>query len=81
MNSCYGKTIERPIEKDFKYINDQETLDNYWINLINNYNICFEDVELQNNIHAVHIQRPIDKHFNFTLLGIHVLLMCILKCF
>lgn len=72
MNSCYGKTIERPIEKDFKYINDQDTLDNYWIK---NYNKIVEDIELQNNMHAVRILRPIDKHFNFSLLGIHVLSM------
>lgn len=47
-------------------------MDNYWIK---NYNKIVEDVELQNNIHAVHIQRPIDKHFNFSLFAIHVLSM------
>ena len=73
MNSCYGKTIERPIEKDYKYIKSGEELDKFWMK---NYNKIIEDIELSNsNIHAIKIQKPIDKHFNFSMLGILVLSM------
>ena len=75
MNSCYGKTIERPIEKDFKYLKEGEELDRFWRK---NYNKIVEDVKLNNSeksIHAVKTLSPIDKHFNFTLLGCQVLSM------
>ena len=73
MNSCYGKTIERPIEKDYKYFENEEDLNKYWIK---NYYKIVEDIEIaDSNIHAVKTLRPIDKHFNFSLLGIQVLSM------
>ena len=73
MNSCYGKTIQKPIEKDYKYINEGEDLDKFWVK---NYNKIIEDISLSNsNIHAVKCLKPIDKHFNFSLLGIQVLSM------
>ena len=77
MNSCYGKTIERPVEKDYKYINEGEKFDNYWQK---NYDKIVDDIKLyssetSNIIHAIKTMRPIDKHFNFSLLGIQVLSM------
>ena len=30
MNSCYGKTIERPHEKDLKYFQDEDDLEKFW---------------------------------------------------
>lgn len=73
MNSCYGKTIERPVDKDYKYLHEGDELDNYWYK---NYNKIVEDVKLDNSeIHAVKTLKPIDKHFNFSLLGIQVLSM------
>ncbi len=73
MNSCYGKTIERPIEKDHKYFDNEEDLNKYWIK---NYYKIVEDIEIaDSNIHAVKTLKPIDKHFNFSLLGIQVLSM------
>ena len=73
MNSCYGKTIERPIDKDYKYFTNEKDLYNYWCK---NYNKIVEDIQIANsNIHAVKTLRPIDKHFNFSLLGIQVLSM------
>ncbi|KAK8871708.1 hypothetical protein M9Y10_007448 [Tritrichomonas musculus] len=72
MNSCYGKTIERPHDKDYKYIHNRD-LDKY---VMKNYYKIIEDVELENSdMHAVKVMTPIDKHFNFSLLGIQVLSM------
>ena len=73
MNSCYGKTIERPVEKDYKYINEGDKLNNFWCK---NYDKIIEDIKLSNSdIHAIKTMKPIDKHFNFSLLGIQVLSM------
>ena len=73
MNSCYGKTIERPVDKDYKYIHAGDELDKYWLK---NYNKIIEDIEIDgSDIHAIKTIRPIDKHFNFSLLGIQVLSM------
>ena len=78
MNSCYGKTIEKPVDKDYKYIYGGEDLYKYWCK---NHEKIIEDTELslcnQNNqrLHAIKTIRPIDKHFNFILLGIQVLSM------
>ena len=73
MNSCYGKTIERPVEKDYKYYSEGEELDNFWCK---NYDKVVEDVKINSSsIHAIKTMKPIDKHFNFSLLGIQVLSM------
>ncbi len=73
MNSCYGKTIEKPVDKDWKYFDNEEDLNKY---TIKNYYKIIEDIQLgDSNIHAVHVKKPIDKHFNFSLLGIQVLSM------
>ena len=77
MNSCYGKTIERPHEKDLKYFQDDQTLERFWMK---NYNKIVEDIELSHSpfskaIHQIKTLKPIDKHFNFSLMGIQVLSM------
>ena len=75
MNSCYGKTIERPIEKDYRYFREGEDLNRYWKK---NYNKIVDDIKIEGKngpIHAVRTLKPIDKHFNFSLLGIQVLSM------
>ncbi len=73
MNSCYGKTIEKPVDKDYKYFHEGDELDKYWLK---NYNKIVDDVKLANSdIHAIRTLKPIDKHFNFSLLGIQVLSM------
>ena len=43
MNSCYGKTIERPVEKDYKYFHEGEELNKYWTK---NYYKIVDDVQL-----------------------------------
>ena len=67
-----GKTIEKPVDKDYKYIYDGEQLYKYWCK---NHEKIIEDTELEqcndNNqkLHAIKTMKPIDKHFNFILLG------------
>lgn len=83
MNSCYGKTIEKPVDKDIKYVADVIVTDKKGLqhNLYNEYyyrkyNYIKEDIKLDDsNIHAIKTIKPIDDHFNFSLLGIQVLSM------
>ena len=84
MNSCYGKTIEKPVMKDWKYIKDEITFNKRLLKktnklddfLNNHYNTIDEHIQIKDsNIHAFHCFAPIDKHFNFSLLGIQVLSM------
>ena len=84
MNSCYGKTIEKPVMKEWKYVKDEVKFDNKKKTLINplidfynnHYNSIVEDVKLDDSdIHAIRCYSPIDKCFNFSLLGIQVLSM------
>ena len=73
MNSCYGKTIEKPVEKDIKYIKGDQETDRY---IVKNYNKIVEIVDLMDSdIHGIKEIVPIDNHFNFSLLGIQVLSM------
>ena len=72
MNSCYGKTIERPVEKDYKYFDSKESYEKYFAK---NYYKIAESFMIGDHIHAVRTVKPIDKHFNFSLLGIQVLSM------
>ena len=72
MNSCYGKTIQKPIKSDHKYIK-QNDLDNY---VIKHYSEIKEIIQLDDSkLNSVKVVKPIDKYFNFSLLGIHVLSM------
>lgn len=73
MNSCYGKTIQKAIDKDMKYIPDGDEYEKYYLK---NYNKIVEDTIIDgSNIHAIKTRKSIDTHFCFSLLGIHVLSM------
>lgn len=74
MNSIYGKTILKPIDTKLKYYRagEKKLTDllrkksgeiNYMVNIDNS------------NIIAVKMDKPINKHFNFSLFGIHILAM------
>jgi len=65
MNSCYGKTIQKAINADIKYIEKGEKLDNYW----------HKTVVDGSKIHSIKVRKSVDNHFCFSLLGIHVLSM------
>ena len=83
MNSCYGKTIEKPVDKDVRYVSDvvvndksglpHNRYEEFWYR---KYNYIVEDIQLNDSkIHAIKTIKPIDTHFNFSLLGIQVLSM------
>ena len=73
MNSCYGKTIEKPVDKELIYIKGEEQINKY---VQRNYNSITEIVRIEDSdISAIKQIVPIDKHFNFSLLGIQVLSM------
>ena len=73
MNSCYGKTIEKPVEKDIVYIQGGEKVDKF---VAKNYNKIIEIIDIRNSdIYGIKEIVPIDHHFNFSLLGVQVLSM------
>lgn len=73
MNSCYGKTIQRPVNKKLVYKREGDELDRYWTK---NYNKIIDDIQIDGSrIHVLEVNTQIDDHFNYTLLGIHVLAM------
>ena len=72
MNSCYGKTIQKPVKYEHKYIKESD-LSKYWYK---NYYKIIECSKLANsNIYDVKIIKQINDQFNFTLLGVQVLSM------
>ncbi|MBQ8206642.1 MAG: hypothetical protein IJZ77_04190 [Bacilli bacterium] len=72
MNSCYGKTIQKPVKYEHRYIKE-EKLSKYWYK---NYYKIIECSKLANsNIYDVKIIKQINDQFNFTLLGVQVLSM------
>ena len=73
MNSCYGKTIEKPVEKELVYVRGEENIKKF---IKKNYNSITEIVPIKDSeISAIKQVVPIDQHFNFSLLGIQVLSM------
>ena len=79
MNSCYGKCIEKPVMKDAVYVRDEivkkkrETFNPYIRFITKHYNEIVEDVKIGNIIHEIKRLKPVNNHFNNSLLGIHIL--------
>ena len=87
MNSSYGKTIQKPIDSDLKFLSKHlrtykseklkgqprvSELEAYWIK---NYNKIIEEISINDDVSVVKVRKQIDDHFNFSLLGIQVLNM------
>jgi hypothetical protein len=73
MNSCYGKSIQKPIDRDYKFKTEDRDYEEY---ICRNYYHILEDNSIEGSpIHMVKVLKPIDKWFNFTLMGCHVLSM------
>jgi hypothetical protein len=73
MNSAYGKSIQRAIEHDEKYKIEGAGYENF---VVRNYYNIVEDVQIKGSkIHSIKVVKPVDKYFNFTLFGVHVLSM------
>ena len=81
MNSCYGKCIEKPVMKQAVYVKDEEvknkmeTYNRYRRYLEKHYDEIVEDIEVGSNVHQIKRLRPVDNHFNNSLLGIQILSM------
>ena len=72
MNSCYGKTIQKPVKYDRVFKKTAE-LERYWHK---NYNRIVESVQLEDSdIHMIKVHKQIDNQFNLSLLGVHILAM------
>lgn len=73
MNSAYGKTILKPIEKDIKIVTGK---DNKKKEIIYNYNSIIEVHKIKNcKKYVVHKLKPINNHFNNVHCGVSVLSM------
>jgi len=79
MNSSYGKTIQKPIETDLKFVSKWKKSENepseYERYIQKNYNKIIEIIEVNDDIAIIKVKKQIDKHFNFSLLGVQVLSM------
>lgn len=78
MNSSYGKTIQKPVEDDLKFVskwrkNDQPS--EYERFIQKNYNKIVDIININEDEAVIKVKKQIDKHFNFSLLGVQVLSM------
>ena len=68
MNSCYGKTVQKPVKSDHKNVHESE-FESYYYKII-------ECSKLNNGgIFNVKIVNQIDNQFNFSLSGVQALSM------
>ena len=81
MNSCYGKCIEKPHMKKVQYVKDidiknkRQTYNQYRRYLEKHYEEIIEDIDMGHGIHKITRLKPIDSHYNNSLLGIQILSM------
>ncbi len=72
MNSSYGKTIQRPIKKQFNYVRNDEA-DTY---AMTHYHQLYQATEIIDGDKTLfEMYKPLDKQFNNCLYGIQVLSM------
>ena len=72
LNSCYGKTIQKPVKYDHRYVKESD-LSRYWYK---NYYKIIECCKLaKSDIYDVKIIKQISNQFNFSLLGVQILSM------
>jgi hypothetical protein len=73
MNSAYGKSVQRGFEHEEKYKAEGYGYENF---VYRNYYNIVEDTNVKDSkIHTTKVAKPIDKFFNFTLFGVHILSM------
>ena len=81
MNTCYGKCIEKPHMKKIQYVRDitvknkRNSYNQYTRYVEKHYEEIVEDINLGNGIHKISRLKPINAHFNNSLLGIQILSM------
>ena len=72
LNSIYGKTILKPINEQYKFVNKNK-LNQY---LVNRYNYIKEVSGLDSSIRAIAREvKPYNKHYSFVHFGVNVLSM------
>ena len=71
LNHSYGKSIQKPIETSISYV-EESNLERFWWK---NYYKIIEDVPISDDIRSIKLRKRIDKFFNNSLFGIHVLAM------
>lgn len=74
MNSSYGKTIMKPIDKKKTFYNSKEKADKY---MFNNYNriIGVYKIDDVGNKFYIKERLPINKHFSYPHIGVQILSM------
>ncbi|MBR4378322.1 MAG: hypothetical protein IKP50_05545, partial [Bacilli bacterium] len=79
MNSAYGKTIQKPVDFDIKFLSkwkkspkDMSRYERYWQK---NYYKIIEVLYETDEEAMLKVKSPVDKHFNCSLFGIQVLSM------
>lgn len=71
MNSSYGKTILKPINKDTILLNSKKKLDNY---ISNNFEFIDKIIKISDNgKYIVSINKHINDHFNCPQVGVSIL--------
>ena len=79
MNSSYGKTIQKPVESELKFVSkwkkSADEPSEYERYIQKNYNKIIDIIEINDDGAYIKSKKQIDKHFNFSLLGIQVLSM------
>lgn len=71
MNSCYGKTIQKPVSSGMKFKHGDE-IDKY---VSKNYEYIKEEIEISDDSHMFKVMKPLDHQFSNTLLGVQILSM------
>ena len=71
MNSCYGKTIQKPVKYNLQFVSN-DIFDEYYRK---HYYKVVETYSMEGNKHCFKLLHEIDKQFSFTLLGSHILSM------
>jgi hypothetical protein len=73
LNSAYGKTIQNPISTSWEFFkDDSDKYIDYWVH---HQNEIQSDTILGKATHMLKVLKPIDKHFNLSIVGILILAM------
>ncbi len=72
MNSGYGKTLQKDIDKETKFFNNEDDKNSY---ISKNYNIINSVINYDNNKWRIEILKPLGNHYNACHIGVMILSM------
>jgi hypothetical protein len=80
LNNLYGKSIQKPIDFDFKFIKGEETMKKYrkknYLKIIDYSKVSsYQSDEQQKDIYCFKVAKSVVNYFNNVLFGSHVLAM------